>query len=140
MLKKHQIAMALRSAYLSMHRQTNAHLYPYNITADQYICLILLEEQDGITQQELVKRSTSDPNTIRAMLILLEKRGLVTRENHPNDGRARIVHITKKGRDLLKETASAIKPVQDGLIASFSKKETSELVLNLQRILEAMTN
>ena len=139
-MKKHSIAMALRGAYLSMHRQTNAHLSPCNITADQYVCLILLEEQDGITQQELVKRANSDPNTIRAILVLLEKRGLITRENHPSDGRARIVHITKKGRNLLIETEAAIKPVQESLAAPFSVEEARVLISNLKRILEEMTN
>lgn len=133
------IPLALRAAYLSMHRQTSAQLAPFHITADQYTCLILLDELDGITQQELVRRATSDPNTIRAMLVLLEKRGLVTRESHPTDGRARIVHITPSGRDLLKQMAASVRPVYEKLIAPFSAKESRILALDLERIAEAMT-
>lgn len=139
MLKKHNIAMALRRAYLSMHRQTNAQLAPYNITADQYVCMILLQNKDGITQQELVKRATSDPNTIRAILVLLEKRGLVTRDNHPTDGRARIVHITQKGRELLKEVEPALKPVQKKMAEPFNDNEAQNLITNLTSIVEKLT-
>ena len=77
MTSGHEIAMGLRAAYWSMHRQTNAHLAPQGATAEQFVVLALLAKEDGITQQELGRRATSDPNTIRAMLVLLEKRGLV---------------------------------------------------------------
>ena len=33
----HEIAMAIRAAYLSMHRQAGAILAPYDITANQYV-------------------------------------------------------------------------------------------------------
>ena len=41
-----------------------------------------------------MERISSDPNTVRAMLLLLEQRGLVVRERHPTDGRARTVALT----------------------------------------------
>jgi DNA-binding MarR family transcriptional regulator len=135
----HHIAMRLRAAYLSMHRQTNAHLTKYGVTADQFVCLILLAEKDGITQQELVQRATSDPNTMRAMLVLLEKRGFVTREKHPIDGRARCVTITRKGRQMLDTLLTEVKPVQDRLSAPFQIKEIKILKKSLERIHEVMT-
>ena len=97
----HDIAMGLRAAYLSMHRQTNSHLAPFGLTADQFVILALLTEKDGITQQHLTRLASSDPNTIRAMLVLLEKRALVKRRRHPTDGRALRITITRKGRLLM---------------------------------------
>ncbi|MBN1895611.1 MarR family transcriptional regulator [bacterium] len=117
MNKGHNLVMALRAAYLSMHRQTNAHLAAVGVTADQFVCLALLAEEDGITQQELVRRATSDPNTIRAMLMLLEKRGLVKRERHPTDGRARHVTLTPRGRAVYRRSMEELKEVQDVLKA-----------------------
>jgi hypothetical protein len=94
-METYKIPMALRAAYLSMYRQTNAHLAPYGVTVDQFVYLHLLIEEDGIIQQELVKRATSDPNTMRAMLVILEKRGYIERHRHHQDGRARVVKITQ---------------------------------------------
>ena len=34
---------------------------------------------------------SSDPSTVRAMLVLLEQRGLVERDTHPTDARERAV-------------------------------------------------
>ena len=135
----HDIAMGLRAAYWSMHRQTNARLARRGATADQFVLLSLLMEKDGITQQELVRRASSDANTIRAMLLLLEKRGLVTRGQHPTDGRARRVMLTPKGRETHDKLLAQIKPLQKQLAALFPEQETDTLVSLLRRISKAMT-
>jgi DNA-binding MarR family transcriptional regulator len=134
------IPMGLRGAYLSMHRQTNAHLFRHGVTADQFVCLVILSEEDGITQKELARRVTSDANTIREMLVLLEKQDLVARRPHPTDGRARIVTITTKGRQIFDTLSAELKPVQAGLTAIFQAEESRTLLDNLKRIEKAMTN
>ena len=42
----------------------------------------------GNDPRELARRMPSDPSTVRAMLVLLEKRGLVQRNWNPTDSRA----------------------------------------------------
>jgi DNA-binding MarR family transcriptional regulator len=139
MLIIHNIPMALRSAYLSMHRQTDTCCTKHGITANQFVLLMLLTEEDGITQQTLVRRAFSDPNTIRAMLVLLEKSGLVVREQHPSDGRKRRVTITCKGRRIYESVLKESKPVRQQMLALFSKEEIKMLTVFLSRISEAMT-
>lgn len=134
----HDIAMGLRAAYLSMHRQTNSHLAPCRMTADQFVLLALLAEQDGITQRELTRRACSDPNTIRAMLVLLENRGLVARRRNPTDARARRVTLTRKGRQAYDRLWATIRPLQHQLSALFQADQAETLVVFLNRISEAM--
>ena len=76
MITGHDIAMGLRAAYLLMHRQTNSFLAPFGMTADRFVLLSLLADKDGVTQQELTERASSDPNTIRAMLVRMESNGV----------------------------------------------------------------
>ena len=139
MASGHDIAMGLRAAYLSMHRQTNSHLAPYRMTADQFVLLALLAEQDGITQSELARRASSDPNSIRAMLVLLENRGLVARRGHPTDGRALRVTLTRNGRQTYAKLSAAIRTLQERLSSVFQAKEAGTFVTALNRISEAMT-
>ena len=80
-------ARALAGRLLALHRQTNDCFAKDGVTADQFVLLAALADADAVTQQELVRRVGSDPNTVRAMLLLLEGRGLVARERHPADGR-----------------------------------------------------
>jgi DNA-binding MarR family transcriptional regulator len=138
MASGHEIAMGLRAAYWAMHRQTEAGMAACGVTADQFVLLSLLAERDGITQQELVRRASSDANTIRAMLILLEKRGLVTRDRHPTDGRARSVALTRKGRRTHERLWNQSEEVRERLLAAFQPQDADLIVEFLARISNVM--
>ena len=79
----HDLAMALRAAYLAVHRRTDAALARSGVTADQFVLMAVLAGGGARTQRDLARRTGSDPNTVRAMLLLLEGRGLVARTPHP---------------------------------------------------------
>ena len=134
----HGIAMSLRAAYLSMHRQTDAATIKLGITANQFVLLALLSQEDEITQQELGQRAFSDPNTISAMLVLLEKRGLIERTQCQDDGRKRIVTITDKGRDIFEKLWIETQPSRRRFLTIFSVKEIETMIKNLKRISDGM--
>jgi DNA-binding MarR family transcriptional regulator len=133
------IARRLRRAYLLMHRQTQALLSSYDLTADQYVLLALLSIEDGVTQNEITQRASSDPNTVRAMLVLLEDKGLVIRKRHATDRRARQVLITPKGRRLHAKLIVVLRPLQEALAAPMTNFEADALIESLDRVAEAMT-
>ena len=134
----YDIAMGLRAAYLAMHRRTSGCLARCGVTADQFVLLALLARQDGITQQELARRASSDPNTVRAMLVLLESCGLVARGGHATDRRARCVTLTAKGRQRCERLSAETKPVRERLVAALRPDETEILLDCLARISEVM--
>ena len=134
----HSIAMSLRAAYLSMHRQTEAATIKHGITANQFVLLALLAQEDRITQQELGQRACSDPNTIRAMLVLLENRGLVERTYDKDDGRKRKIIITDKGRRFFEKLWDSTKPSRRRFLTIFSVKEIEIIIKNLKLISDGM--
>src|SRR5690349_780772 len=92
------IAIALRTAYLALHRRSELRFAGHGVTADQFVLLATLARGQALAQRELARRMSSDPSTVRAMLVLLEERGLVERETHPTDARARTVALTAQGK------------------------------------------
>jgi DNA-binding MarR family transcriptional regulator len=66
--------MWLRKAYLSFHRRANALMLDHGVTADQFVLLSVLAREPGIMQITIVERTASDPNTVAAILRLLEER------------------------------------------------------------------
>jgi DNA-binding MarR family transcriptional regulator len=121
-----------------MHRRTSAILAPHGVTADQFVLLSRLADEDGITQQELARRASSDPNTIRPMLLLLENRGLVKRQAHASDGRARCVLLTRRGRrafaTMMKDTEHCRRQMLSGVEHGSAKG----LAKNLRRIADIL--
>jgi DNA-binding MarR family transcriptional regulator len=91
----------IRRAHLSMQRCADAIFSPRKITTDQYSLLWTVWRREGIRQNELAEEMFSDPNTVTAMVVRLEKRGLIRREVCPDDGRARRVSLTPSGRRLV---------------------------------------
>ncbi len=121
-----------------MHRTFNAHFAQYGATADQFVILTLLAEEDGVTQQELVRRAFSDPNTITVMLRLLEKRGLIRRLSHSHDGRARLVYLTPKGRALQRKLDTGAEALHAMLRKAVPAADAPRVREDLRRVAETM--
>ena len=133
-MNPHNMAMALRKAYLSMHRATNRALAKFDVTADQFVCLVILETEDGISQKELAQRATSDPNTIRAMLVLLEKKKLIIRKSLNSDKRTKIVLLTSKGKTVLKKMVAELESVRKMMNSNLTADERKKGMEILHKI------
>jgi DNA-binding MarR family transcriptional regulator len=138
MIGGHDIAMVLRAAYWAMHREADALLQPHRVTANQFVLMSILAEGKVLTQQELVRRASSDANTVRAMLVRLEHSGLVSRLPHQTDGRARCVSLTDKGRRTYLALRTKSRGFHERLLTAIGRDTASALVQQL-RSLENMT-
>lgn len=133
------IALALRAAYLALHRRSDAAFGRHGLTADQFVLLASLARGGhALTQRELARRMSSDPSTVRAMLVLLERRRLVEREAHPTDGRARTVALTAEGRQAFRQLWTAGEPIRAEMLAVLSPVEADTLVGLLARVAGAL--
>ncbi len=106
------VGMQLRTAYFAVRRASNALCASYGSNGDQFILLKLLAEQHGVTQQDLVQRGGYDASTTGNMLKQMEKQGLIRREPHPEDGRAKLVYLTDKGRTLQSQLWQESRPLR----------------------------
>jgi DNA-binding MarR family transcriptional regulator len=130
------LPLLLRAAYFAMHRVSDAHFSRHGVTADQFVLLACLAEQDAIPQKELARRASSDPSTVRAMLVLLEGRGLVARARHPGDSRARVVTLTARGRRLFERLWKTSEPIRVQMLSGFSAEEARSLAGCLRRLID----
>src|SRR4051812_836993 len=131
-----ELPRLLRAAYFGMHRVSDALFTRHGVTADQFVLLACLAEQDAITQQDLARRASSDPSTVRPMLVLLEGRGLVSRGRNPADARARVVTLTAKGRRSFARLWQASEPIRAQMLSGFSEEEARSFVGCLRRLIE----
>jgi len=130
----HELPIALRAAYLALHRRSEAAFESHGVTADQFVLLATLNRGHALTQRELARRMSSDPSTVRAMLVLLERRGLVEREAHPTDARARTVALTAKGTRAFQRLWTAGEPILAQMLGVLDPAEAETLVGLLSRV------
>lgn len=133
------LAMALRRAYLAMHRRSDAAFTRHGVTADQFVLLATLARGDALTQRELADRMSSDPSTVRAMLVLLERQGLVERPEHPTDARARTVALTAAGRRKFRLLWAAGEPIRADMLAALAPDEVAPLIRLLATVAGALS-
>jgi len=133
-----ELARALRAAYWALHRRTNAILAAHGVTADQFVLLSRLADEDEITQQELARRASTDANTIRPMLLLLQKHGFVKRQAHASDGRAYCVVLTQKGRRSFRVMMAATEACRRQILSAVKHGSAKGLVKNLAHIAETL--
>lgn len=129
-----ELPLALRSAYLAMHRATDACFAPYGVTADQFVLLLALSHGEALTQRELASRIGSDPSTVRAMLVLLERAALIERTTHPLDARAKTVALSAAGRVRVKQLWAASQSIRDQMQTALGKLESGTLVEYLTQL------
>lgn len=133
------IAIALRAAYLALHRRSDEAFAPQGVTADQFVLLATLARGgQALTQRELARRMSSDPSTVRAMLVLLEERGLVERDTHPTDARKRTVVLTANGERAFQRLWAAGEPIRAQMLRAFRPGQAETLVRLLSHVAEAL--
>ncbi len=131
-LLDNQLCFALYSASLQMTKLYKPLLAGIGLTYPQYLVMMVLWEEDGITVGALGERLFLDSGTLTPLLKRLEAAKLVKRIRNEADERQVLIHLTDKGR-ALKKAAAGI-PVQ---VACAAGLPIDELV-NIRKKLEKL--
>jgi DNA-binding MarR family transcriptional regulator len=99
-----------------------------------YVVLSHLARGSAPTQLALASAIGYDKTRLIGLLDELERDGLITREPDPADRRARIVHLTERGRELHAATVADIRAMEDELLSSLTPAERETLLAVLPRL------
>lgn len=101
--------------------------------------LLVLAENEGITQQRLADLAAVDPSTMGRILWRLEGRGLVERRSRPRDRRARAVALTREAEMMLPALWQAAREPLHEALTGVSSTERRVLADALQRVLSNLS-
>lgn len=104
-----QVCFALYSASLAMTKLYKPLLDQIGLTYPQYLVMLVLWEQDGVTVSELGERLFLDSGTLTPLLKRLEAQGHIARLRDVQDERRVRITLTAEGR-ALRDQAEAIPP------------------------------
>jgi DNA-binding MarR family transcriptional regulator len=111
---------------------------PLGLAPAQFMTLLELWAEDGLTQRDLVERLDVEQATMANTLARMARDGLVLRRPHPQDGRAQQVWLTQKARDLERPATAAARAVNQTAFAGFSDDERLQLLGLLGRAIESL--
>lgn len=95
-----QLCFALYSTSLTMTKVYKPLLQALGLTYPQYLAMMVLWEQDGLTVGDVSTRLLTDPGSLTPLLKRLEAEGLLSRTRSKEDERVVLLHLTEQGRAL----------------------------------------
>lgn len=95
-----QLCFALHSTSLLMTKVYKPLLQALGLTYPQYLAMMVLWEEDGLTVGEISSRLLTDPGSLTPLLKRLEAEGLLSRTRKREDERVVVVELTEAGRAL----------------------------------------
>lgn len=107
-----QVCFALYSAARVASNAYRDGLGELGLTYTQYVTLLALWEEDGITVSALGKRLRLDSGTLSPLLRRLQTLGVVEKRRADADERLVTIHLTEAGRRLQPQVAAVQRRVQ----------------------------
>jgi DNA-binding MarR family transcriptional regulator len=105
LLLDEQLCFALYAASRRMAAAYRPLLDALDLTYPQYLVMLVLWEQDGLTVRELGERLQLDSGTLTPLLKRLEQAGLLGRRRRRSDEREVEITLTDAGRTLRERAA-----------------------------------
>ncbi|MBA2929235.1 MarR family transcriptional regulator [Pseudomonas sp. CCUG 57209] len=100
LMLNNQLCFALHSTSLLMTKVYKPLLQALGLTYPQYLAMMVLWEEDGLTVGEISSRLLTDPGSLTPLLKRLEAGGLLSRTRSREDERVVVVELTAAGRAL----------------------------------------
>ena len=103
------------------------------LTPRQFAILMVVAEEEGLTQTELVERTGIDRSTLADIVARLITRGLIQRRRTKEDARAYAVRLTPQGVKALREAQPGAAAADARLLAALpaGKRQDFLDILNL---------
>jgi DNA-binding MarR family transcriptional regulator len=112
-----------------LQRMAAYHLRPVDFSVAS-----LIVHNPGITSRQLCGTLGILPPNLVGLVNTLEKRGLICKWPHPNDGRANGLHATTAGIALLKEAETAATALEDEVAWRLTATERKTLIRLLKKV------
>jgi MarR family transcriptional regulator, organic hydroperoxide resistance regulator len=106
------------------------------ITPDQFRVLMYLWQQDGKSQQELAVLSCRDRANVTRIIDILEREGVVERQDDENDRRIFKIHLTEFGKTLESQTLECVQKSTEDALQGINPSDLEICIKVLKKIAE----
>lgn len=117
---------------ITWQRRIKKALEPHGVNHAQFVLLAILLWHHKIkqdpTQVTLATWSKLDKMTVSKSLRILVDKGLVSRHEHAEDTRAKIVHLTHEGKSLASKLVPVVEAIDESFFSAIGTTKQQELI------------
>jgi DNA-binding MarR family transcriptional regulator len=118
-----RLGMLVKRAEQAMVRSKSVALKLVGLTPGQYVALVELEQQPGITAASLARACLVTPQAMMILLKTMDQQGLITRTAHARHPNVLELHMTDVGHEALREARKRVDPIEQRVFGAFSAKD-----------------
>lgn len=132
---------SLESAIKAYRRfaQVRLHEAGIDITIDQWLVLKTIHESPDVTLQQVGTAVFKDFASVTRIVQLLERKGLIRRKPHPDDGRRSELVLTRSGKSVIRRVEPIAQANRKQALDGIDAEEVARLREVLKRIVENAT-
>jgi MarR family transcriptional regulator for hemolysin len=123
-----------------MRTLADARARNHGMTRAQWMILVWLDRQPGMSQNEMAALIEVEPITVGRLVDRLERRGMVERRPDPADRRIWRLHLKPEAEPMLQEIAKARVELNAMMIAGLPKKDLDTTIDCLLQMKTNMTD
>ncbi len=116
-------------------RKFEQRLRPLNFGLAYLPVAIALDEKGDMQQKQLAEYASVEQPTMAALLVRMERDGLIVRKPHPVDKRSSYISLTMQAREMLPQVKDNLLGVVAQATRGMSEEECSVLISTLQRLI-----
>jgi DNA-binding MarR family transcriptional regulator len=109
----------------------------FDITPVQYSLMTTLAARGELEQNSLALEIGLERTSVAEVVPRLQGRGLLERRRSAQDGRVKLVRLTRRGRTLVRRMAQAVQRAHDRTICQLQKSTRDLFLLQLITLVEA---
>jgi DNA-binding MarR family transcriptional regulator len=132
------IGFALKQAQQALRTRLDSGLREIGLTTPQYAVLAFLEVETGASNAALARRAFVTAQTMQAILVALERAGLIARTPHPEHGRVQMTELTARGRRALEAASGIVADAEELLRNASAPFDPQTVAAMLLRLAEAL--
>jgi DNA-binding MarR family transcriptional regulator len=121
------VGYVLKQVQALLHNAMDEVLRPLGLNVAQYACLELLGQHPGLSNSELARRAFVTRQSMNVVLRRMQERGLLTRPDHADHGRALPTTLTRTGQATLRKASVTVRAVEQRLFSPLSPAQQRRL-------------
>jgi len=137
--ERRRLPPLLRRAWYGLNQAFRRRIAHLEITPDQFTAMrILLEcEDQPLSQCDLTRLMSSDPNTVASLLKRMERAGLIERKPHETDRRAHRIRLKPIGKRKYTAAREIAVALQSEVLAILPEQRREEFLTDLAAVADA---
>jgi MarR family 2-MHQ and catechol resistance regulon transcriptional repressor len=121
-------------AHEAMRQHADRHIRSLGIGFSDFLALEVLLHKGPTPVNEIGRKVQLTSGSITTAIDRLERKGMVERKSHPDDRRARVVHLTASGRKLITCAFADHERAMERAASGLTAAERAQTVMLLKKL------